>query len=62
MAFQLIDVMRRVHRHIVFIIHQICEHFSDASDKKLQREGAEDFQIEVAFSDFDLPLQLVAAL
>jgi hypothetical protein len=32
---------------------------SDASDSKLQHEGAEDFQIEVAFSDFDLPLQQV---
>lgn len=31
----------------------------DASNNRLQREGAEDFQIEVAFSDFDLPLQLV---
>ena len=32
---------------------------SDASDNQLQREGAEDFRIEVAFSDFDLPLQQV---
>ena len=32
---------------------------SVASDNKLQREEAEDFQIEVAFSDFDLPLQQV---
>jgi len=32
---------------------------SDVSNGELQREGADDFRIEVAFSDFDLPLQQV---
>jgi NACHT domain-containing protein len=30
---------------------------SDVSDNQFQREESEDFRIEVAFSDFDLPLQ-----
>jgi hypothetical protein len=34
---------------------------SDVSANQLQREGSEDFRIEVAFSDFELPLHQVTS-
>lgn len=40
-------------------LSKLLSAISDVSISHLQRERAEDFQIEVAFSDFDLPLQRV---
>ncbi len=40
-------------------LSKLLSAISDVSIGRLQRERAEDFQIEVAFSDFDLPLQQV---
>jgi NACHT domain-containing protein len=40
-------------------LSQLLSAISDVPDNQLQREMSEDFRIEVAFNDFDLPLQQV---